>query len=385
MRKINYPEMESFKSNYYELLKNDFEEEKINQILKKIKSDWNFEKLLTNDFSELLQVIDLENIEKRQIDELNSFFCEKRKDKIIYQYELKQQKISKFIMDRDIKMKTCHYCNIDFINTIEENLQFSSLENFYLEAPYEVLMFISGITKAEAEEIINKRRLNKVINWSKEISPKIYNWTFKKFNPNAISNTKELDLKNIKIKKNHFTLDHILPKNKFPFLSLSLFNLVPSCYSCNSKFKHQKEFTVTDGLEEISPTSDKFKLNELIKFKMKFDIEDIDFEEKINEVTAIKVVDLNIENKDNLLYVDEFIEIFKLKPRYEFHKDISFKMIDKRKIYSDSQIEEISKLLKRDEQSIKEDLFGKECFHSNNEPFEKYKQDIAEQLGLIKL
>ncbi|MGX9987137.1 hypothetical protein [Soonwooa purpurea] len=27
--------------------------------------------------------------------------------------------------------------------------------------------------------------------------------------------------------------------------------------------------------------------------------------------------------------------------------------------------------------------FGKECFESNNEPFEKYKQDIAHQLGMI--
>ncbi|WP_375191134.1 hypothetical protein [Chryseobacterium sp.] len=378
MRKINYPEKENLKLKYYELIKNDFEEEKINEILKKIKDGWDFKKLLTTDFSELLQIISLERIKIKEIDELNSIFLERKKNKIVYQYELKQEKISKFIMDYDIKMKTCHYCNIDFINTIEENLQFSSLEQFYLEAPYEVLMFISRIKKDEAEEIINKRKLNKIIDWSKEISPSIYNWTFKKFNSNTISSTKKLDLKNITIKKNHFTLDHMLPKNKFPFLSLSFFNLVPSCSSCNSKFKHQKEFTINSDLEKISPTSDGFVLNELIKFKIKFDIE-----ENFNKINTTKDVEINIENKDNLSCVDEFIKIFKLKPRYEFHKQKAEDLVEKRKIYSDSQIKEIAKLLRRDEQSIKEDLFGKECFHSNNEPFEKYKHDIAEQLGII--
>ncbi len=378
MRKINYPEKENLKLKYYELIKNDFEEEKINEILKKIKDGWDFKKLLTTDFSELLQIISLERIKIKEIDELNSIFLERKKNKIVYQYELKQEKISKFIMDYDIKMKTCHYCNIDFINTIEENLQFSSLEQFYLEAPYEVLMFISRIKKDEAEEIINKRKLNKIIDWSKEISPSIYNWTFKKFNSNTISSTKKLDLKNITIKKNHFTLDHMLPKNKFPFLSLSFFNLVPSCSSCNSKFKHQKEFTINSDLEKISPTSDGFVLNELIKFKIKFDIE-----ENFNKINTTKDVEINIENKDNLSCVDEFIKIFKLKPRYEFHKQKAEDLVEKRKIYSDSQIKEIAKMLRRDEQSIKEDLFGKECFHSNNEPFEKYKHDIAEQLGII--
>ncbi|UFH32682.1 hypothetical protein LNP04_02910 [Chryseobacterium sp. C-71] len=383
MRKINYPQKDVFKLAYYNLIKEKFEEGEIDEILKKVAFGWNLKKLLTADFSELLQIISLNDIKNKEIEKLNSYFKKGKKGKIIYEYELKQPKISKFMMDNDIEMKTCHYCNIDFINTIEENLKFSSLNQFYLEAPYEVLMFIPKIKKNEAEEIINKRFGNKIINWSKEISPEFYKWTFNKFNSKTISNTERLDLENITIKKNHFTLDHILPKNKFPFLSLSIFNLVPSCYSCNSKFKHQREFIPNEELEKISPTSDKFEFNELIKFKMKFDVDDIKFEKKIKEIKEIKDVDIRIENKDNLSSVDQFIDIFKLRPRYEFHKGISFKMIDKRKKYPDSQIREIANLLKCDEQSIKEDLFGKECFESNNEPFEKYKQDIAKQLGII--
>ena len=31
------------------------------------------------------------------------------------------------------------------------------------------------------------------------------------------------------------TLDHILPKSKFPFLSITPINLVPTCYNCNMR------------------------------------------------------------------------------------------------------------------------------------------------------
>ncbi|CAH0247399.1 hypothetical protein SRABI102_03508 [Stenotrophomonas lactitubi] len=38
------------------------------------------------------------------------------------------------------------------------------------------------------------------------------------------------------------TLDHFYPKYRFPFLGLSLYNLVPSCQSCNSSLKGAKDF-----------------------------------------------------------------------------------------------------------------------------------------------
>lgn len=38
------------------------------------------------------------------------------------------------------------------------------------------------------------------------------------------------------------TLDHFYPKFRFPFLALSLYNLVPSCQSCNSSLKGITDF-----------------------------------------------------------------------------------------------------------------------------------------------
>ncbi|MBY8933987.1 hypothetical protein [Pseudomonas fluorescens] len=38
------------------------------------------------------------------------------------------------------------------------------------------------------------------------------------------------------------TLDHFYPKKKYPFLALSLYNLIPSCHSCNSSLKGDTDF-----------------------------------------------------------------------------------------------------------------------------------------------
>lgn len=44
------------------------------------------------------------------------------------------------------------------------------------------------------------------------------------------------------------TLDHFYPKSEYPYLGLSLYNLVPSCQTCNSSLKGQINFGDTDHL-----------------------------------------------------------------------------------------------------------------------------------------
>ena len=47
--------------------------------------------------------------------------------------------------------------------------------------------------------------------------------------------SKKLIDKNNKVLRHHF--DHYFPKNKFPFFGISFYNLIPSCYECNSALK----------------------------------------------------------------------------------------------------------------------------------------------------
>lgn len=55
------------------------------------------------------------------------------------------------------------------------------------------------------------------------------------------------------------TLDHFYPKDQHPFLALSLYNLVPSCYSCNSSLKSTCDFYSEQHLHP-------FEDDELIRF-----------------------------------------------------------------------------------------------------------------------
>lgn len=172
--------------------------------------------------------------------------------------------------------------------------------------------------------------------------------------------------------KNAFTLDHVLEKADYPYLALSLYNLVPSCYVCNSKVKDSKI-----PFDDFSPTNKNFDFNERVKFK-----------------SFITNVDLQIQNESDLLIkliesysskYDKYIESLNLNDRYDYHKYKVLEMIKKREIYPDSRIKELSLLTQRTEEDIKQDLFGVYLNDKDlhKRPLSKLIKDISEELGLV--
>jgi hypothetical protein len=357
MRKIEYPfkrdtdTKREFLNDYYQIIFSKLKEDEINTELNNLDVGWDLKKLLTADFEELIDLI-----EKNKLDSLNKFFKSGKKEEN-YLYSSLQRCIADFFIEKKINIKTCFYCNIEYINSFKE--KYSSVVELINFAPNK---FLNKIINETSTSTISKERKGKFI-----LENDILN-TFPRIGSEILNKLKaefDNDFNN-----EHFALDHILPKSIYPYFSLSIFNFVPCCYSCNSKFKDAKEFKINRNLAKVIPSSNKYKFDELVEFQLKY----------IDNTYDLKVDLINLSKAEN---VDEFLGMFKLKSRYDYHKPQADKMIDKRKIYSDSQIREIAKLLNRDVQSIKKDLFGKECFESDNEPFEKYKQDIAKQLGLI--
>lgn len=170
--------------------------------------------------------------------------------------------------------------------------------------------------------------------------------------------------------KNAFTLDHVLEKADYPFLALSLYNLVPSCYVCNSKVKDSKI------LFEFSPTNKDFDFNEKVKFKSFISNTNLQIEEE--QDFYIKLIE-NYSNK-----YDKYIESLNLNNRYDYHKYKVLEMIQKRREYPDSRIKELSDLTKKTQEEIKQDLFGiytSEDLHKR--PLSKLIKDISEELDLI--
>ena len=171
--------------------------------------------------------------------------------------------------------------------------------------------------------------------------------------------------------KNAFTLDHVLEKADYPFFFFFLYNLVPSCYVCNSKVKNSKI-----PFDEFSPTNKDFDFDERVKFKSF--ISNTNFQIEKEQDFYIKLIE-NYSNK-----FDKYIESLNLNNRYDYHKYKVLEMIQKRREYPDSRIKELSDLTKKTQEEIKQDLFGiytSEDLHQR--PLSKLIKDISEELDLI--
>jgi len=172
--------------------------------------------------------------------------------------------------------------------------------------------------------------------------------------------------------KNGFTLDHYIDKGKYPYLALSLYNLIPSCYTCNSKIKG------IDEINNLSPSSSKFNFKDKVKFRTFIENKNL----QINEVKDFDLLLKEDFSKEYIEYVDGFL----LNERYEYHKYKVIEMINKRKQYPDSRIKELAKLTEKTEEEVKQDLFGEYLFEDDNlhkRPLSKLTRDISKELGLL--
>jgi hypothetical protein len=325
-----------------------------------------FESLICSDYEKLEEITKeiSENEKKLSGDEMKYKVNFNIAINYIFNYKDKfQTYISKFFED-NIELYTCYYCNIDYVNVFSS--KYTNYIDFLNNATEKELLSIENIGQATVNKIANYKKTNKFTN-NNDLNTVVRG-------KKKIDTLKNLDLKSL-FQKNAFTLDHVIDKGKFPYLALSLFNLVPSCSTCNSKLK------IKQSISGKSPTSAKFSFHEEVKFKgflsrdsyvkdlLKAELSKIDFR-------------LNITNPDYKAY----IKVFRLNDRYNFHKANIAELIEKRSKYPDSYIKDISQKLGYTEKEIKNDLFDGLPHHKDElhkKSLSKYRTDIAEQLGLI--
>jgi hypothetical protein len=366
MIKIPYPknqkEKETFEKNYLSSLKKDINVKYINKHLNKIQylsMPLNFNRLITASFPELIEIIKIIDQYLWSVSLLRRRNFNKK-----FNYKENQPYISTFYMHQtDIKISSCYYCNIDFINSFKDMSDYIDEIDFINSASIEEIQIIDGVGDETAKKIIDERKKGKIKNVSDlKISSKIKKRILK------------FDFKNT---HNHFTLDHVLPQSNYPYLSLCLYNLVPSCYSCNSKFKKAIDFSMNDDLKYLIPTSKDFSLTDDFMFK-------IFYSKNLKDINSNSDFTLKQKIYQNEALIKEYLKIFKINGRYIFHKDMVLELIQLKVNYPDSKIKEISRLTGKSELSIKIDLFGKEPFEVDvsNEPFSKLKRDIAINIGI---
>lgn len=156
-------------------------------------------------------------------------------------------------------------------------------------------------------------------------------------------------------------LDHFYPKSKYPFLSVTLSNLVPSCLFCNQRAKNDTDFYKTS----IYPPN---KIFDVIKF---------DFDPYIGKIFIENYYDLISELK-----YKTHIDTFLVQEVYASHKEILDNLLSKVTKYRISKINDIVKYTAGLTSSeIKKIVFYEyEFMNYKKELLYKLKKDLYEKI-----
>ncbi|PHF12217.1 hypothetical protein [Bacillus toyonensis] len=186
-------------------------------------------------------------------------------------------------------------------------------------------------------------------------------------------------------KKTRAVLDHYYAKALYPYLALSLYNLIPSCYVCNSSFKGEIDFYKD---EAIYPYEEEF-LN-LATFKTDFNEETpYDYKYLLGLSKDFKITfEINTTDEELQKKIEKSIETFALEGLYNSHLDIVKDLIRSCIINNKSRIDEIYKEFSgifSNREEVMQSLYLNYIDEQNlgKRPFSKLTQDICKELGLL--
>ncbi len=178
--------------------------------------------------------------------------------------------------------------------------------------------------------------------------------------------------------------DHFLNKDRYPYLALSFYNLIPSCALCNSgALKGKKPFSIYTHLHPFVDN-----IEGLYEFRT--NIDSVDFLVKNDDFTLKLQLCKGIA-KNTGKRAAASIGVFGLQDRYKFHKDIAGDVIKKSHIYNQTAIENLFTAFKigndfifKSPSEVKELVMGN-YLHPDNfhkRILSKLTKDIAEEFGL---
>lgn len=158
-------------------------------------------------------------------------------------------------------------------------------------------------------------------------------------------------------------LDHFMPKKKYPYFSMSLYNLIPSCKGCNQSMKGGKEFSVD------LKTPFEIVISEHFEFRADF----------IN-----KSISTNLTGDES---IQEYLKFFMLEELYNYHWNQAEELMIKKRIYTNEFVESLLKNypeLFHGEKKIMDMILGNYNNELGDEICSKFRSDIIKQLGFYK-
>lgn len=176
-----------------------------------------------------------------------------------------------------------------------------------------------------------------------------------------------------------FHLDHFFSKEIYPYLSLSFYNLIPCCASCNMG-KSDKSFRLS---ENIHPYVD--SLDDIAKYGTE-PASLIEFLLNINKnENKIKLL-LELRNKhlgDSKMQIklDNYKNHFRIEEQYEQFKDVVAETYLKSLYYNKDRREELVKFFKKDkDQTLSEDMIKRFVVGNYTESKDLLKRPLAKMM-----
>lgn len=276
-----------------------------------------------------------------------------------------------------------------FLDSYLDSIDVNRIENALSDIKYKNII-------DNLKDIITTNNLTKYSNLRDAYSPsekkeikKAFDYAGHRQNSDFMEHFKKLNIKSCPFCNNNYiyfyekeagkyntlaTLEHYYPKAKYPHLSLSFYNLIPSCNTCNSKFKGSTE--KHEG-KILHPYFEDF--NEKAQFSV-----------SVGSLSVNKTIELEVNLKSNDEKCKTSIDRFQLDKIYKQHNDIAKEIWNKAQVYNESQIEELYKSFYEKLGYSKEDVknmvfcnyLHKDDIHKRNHS--KLTQDILKQFDIVK-
>lgn len=283
--------------------------------------------------------------------------------------------LKKWIIRRNNKYVNNSYLKTFIENNIEIILKGNPIELKDKDSEIKTKRFYSRF-KNEIEKVFDYSAFRKATNYNGYIlSEKLDVKCCPYCNRNYTSSheTYYINEKGISTKKLVFPeFDHFYPKDKYPLLAISFYNLIPSCNICNTHFKQNREpdkiFNPYKIVDENHFSFKSFPNDVSTLYGAKNNLT-LDFDYNSDDET-------NEEIKNS-------IEFFGLKDTYEkCHSKLIEDIIYKRLAFSDRYIKELQATYKisfEDAYRILFETYFEDDKHYKR-PFSKLKKDIYESL-----
>lgn len=393
MIKIEHPELDKIAEEYFNLIKkNILERAKIfEMILEQILNQKdNLDKLAKENWGTIKSFTKLlfkNEINLVKADELNGE--KERKQEL--ENKLKQGIKKKWINDDVIQL--CQYLSQ------ENNIKDIIVKRAYQDTN---TILLKVIGKREDKDKLDEELfvvINKIIDYdilenTKKVnndSIKISYWLTQRLGVNTCPYCNRTPIHTVfdSTKSNKElikpTLDHFYPKSKNPFLALSFYNLIPSCYYCNSSLKGSKDM---DIVTHLNPYIDGFGEDAKFSF-LPVSLLSPQSNPDNYKITLAPNKEKGLsKEKQRQIFGDNSeegnVNLFKLEEIYQVHRDLVGELVVKAEVFKAQQenIRQFYQALSTNDSELYQFYFGNyldEQDH-NKRPLAKLTKDIVTEI-----